>query len=158
MKRYKATLTDNITEIRKHAHDIDEQAALVIRTASYSSAHDGMARGGHSSGDDEDGDVVLTTVEAAAIASPPLQPERDQALAILQFVETAESLMARAAEFSHRLHDRIPKEIRDAVAVTCVDESCEKLRSDGWDDDHPNGKAGRCSSCYQRRNRSRRNE
>lgn len=141
--------------IRRSASVLERDYALILRTARAGSQRDGLTAGSGSSGLQPDSDVHLTVVEAAAIAHDPREPEVDQAKAIILFQAAAAELMERAAEFSHRLFDRAPKELRDAAAVTCVGHGCENLRGEGWPADRPNGKSGYCRPCYRKREKLR---
>jgi hypothetical protein len=142
-------------EIRAAVNVLSEHAALIMRTARYSADPDGFGTGNQRAATAApDSDVDLTLVESHAIRARREEPERTQALAVIEFQRLACALLSRAQEYTLRLRDRVPQEVRDVAAVSCVD--CGQWRGDGWDAAHPNGVAGRCRKCYERRRQLRR--
>jgi hypothetical protein len=153
-------IDEQISYAKSGVATIERLSALILRTAVVANDRDGLSKRGESPASlfvDPDADVRLTAVEAAAIAPDRIDHNRIQALQVLALLAAADKALSRAAGLALRLEERIPKELRDTVEVTCVEDDCEKLRADGWDVKHPNGVAGRCEACYRRRAKLRRN-
>lgn len=157
-RRKRFDMADRNEQIRRAVSVLEQNMSIVLRTAETASFRDGLSQavGRSPLADDEDGDVVFNRVESAALlATDGQQHEVDQALAVIHMQRLAGDLLNRASEFTQRLAHRNPEE-KQLASVTCVEWGCERLKADGWDARHPNGSAGRCRSCYEHRNKVRR--